>query len=99
MATQKSNASTSAKILYRPVGIVSSITAGLIASAIFRRVWQQTVADGKADPPKPLESEYPFKEILGAAVIQGAIYAVVKAVVDRGGARAFERVTGEWPGS
>jgi hypothetical protein len=98
MVTKQSNTSTSAKILYRPVGIVSSIAAGLIASAIFRAVWHQTVDDGDGDPPKALESEYGLKEILGAALIQGAIFAVVKAATDRGGARAFERVTGEWPG-
>lgn len=99
MVTQKSNATTSAKILYRPVGLISSIAAGLIASAIFRAVWHKTVDVGEGDPPKALESEYSLKEILGAALIQGAIFAVVKAATDRGGARAFERMTGEWPGN
>jgi hypothetical protein len=36
--------------------------------------------------------------VLIAAAIQGAIFAVVKAAIDRGGARAFQRWTGEWPG-
>ena len=35
---------------------------------------------------------------LVASAIQGAIFATVKAVVSRGGARAFQRLTGEWPG-
>ncbi|WP_235735506.1 DUF4235 domain-containing protein [Nocardioides alcanivorans] len=50
-------------------------------------------------PAPPLESEYPLKEIVAAAVVQGAIYAVVRALVDRGGARAFQKMTGEWPGN
>lgn len=92
--------STSAKILYRPVGIVSSIAGGLIASLLFKQVWKRVSAgDGDADPPGPLQSEYPFKEILLAAVFQGAIYAAVKAVIQRQGAKGFQRVTGEWPGS
>jgi hypothetical protein len=33
-----------------------------------------------------------------AAAIQGAIFGVVKAAIDRGSARAFQRWTGEWPG-
>lgn len=33
-----------------------------------------------------------------AAAIQGMLYATIKALADRGGARAFERVVGEWPG-
>jgi hypothetical protein len=92
-------ASTSAKILYRPVGLVTSVIAGLLAGLVFRTVWHKTAADDKSDPPRPLESEYQLREILTAAVLQGAIYAVVKAATERGGARAFERITGEWPGS
>jgi hypothetical protein len=91
--------STSAKILYRPVGIVSSIAGGLLASLIFKQVWKRVSAGDGVDPPGPLESEYDFKEILLAAVIQGAIYSVVKTIIQRQGARTFERATGEWPGS
>jgi len=44
-------------------------------------------------------TEHPFKEILLAAAVQGAIFSVVKTVIDRQGARLFEKATGEWPGS
>lgn len=91
--------STSAKILYRPVGMVSSIVGGLIASLLFKQIWKRVSAGEGADPPGPLESEYAFKEIVLAAVLQGALYAGVKAVIQRQGARSFERATGEWPGS
>jgi hypothetical protein len=46
-----------------------------------------------------LETSYPFKEILVAAAVQGAIFSVVKTVIDRQGARLFEKWSGEWPGS
>jgi Protein of unknown function (DUF4235) len=93
--------STSAKLLYRPVGIVSSILGGLLSSLIFKQIWKRVSpsSDERSDAPGPLESEYPIKEILVAAALQGAIYAVVKAVINRQGARTFEKVTGEWPGS
>lgn len=50
--------------------------------------------------PKALATtDYTLKGILIATAIQGAILAVIKAVVtavlDRGGARLFERWTGE----
>ena len=99
MTTEKQNASKPAKMLYRPVGLATSVAAGMIASSIVSKVWQKTLGDEGDDPPQALESEYPFKEILAAALIQGAVFAVVKAATDRASARAFERVTGEWPGS
>ncbi|KRF15538.1 hypothetical protein ASG90_12710 [Nocardioides sp. Soil797] len=97
--TSEEKGSTSAKILYRPVGLVSSMVAGLAASALFRWVWKRASHGDAEDPPRALETDYPLREILVAAVAQGAIYAFVKALTDRGGARAFQRLTGEWPGS
>lgn len=91
--------STSAKILYRPVGLVSSVVGGLIAGVLFKQVWRRAAPGEKTDPPTALETEYPFKQILLAAAIQGVIFSVVKTVIDRQGARVFEKWTGEWPGS
>ena len=91
--------SATAKILYRPVGLVSSILGGLVASAIFKQMWKRASPGDKPDPPTALQTEYPFKEILVAAAVQGVVYSVVKTVIDRQGARVFERWTGEWPGS
>ncbi|MDP9164750.1 MAG: DUF4235 domain-containing protein [Actinomycetota bacterium] len=91
--------STTAKILYRPVGLVSSILGGLVAGTIFKQIWKRASPGDKPDPPTALQTEYPFKEILVAAAVQGVIYSVVKTIIDRQGARVFERWTGEWPGS
>jgi hypothetical protein len=91
--------STTAKILYRPVGLVSSVVGGLVAGMIFKQVWQHAAPGDHPDPPGPLETEYPLKQIILAAALQGVTFSVVKALIDRQGARMFERWTGEWPGS
>lgn len=96
---ERQAASTSAKILYRPVGLTGSILGGMIAGAIFKQVWKRLAPGNHPEPPRALETGYPLKQILSAAAIQGAIYSLVKTIVDRGGARAFQRMTGEWPGA
>jgi hypothetical protein len=85
-----------AKLIYRPFGLVFSVLGGIVAGVVFKRLWK--VYSGEQDPPKAKESEYGWKEVLPAALLQGAIFGLVKAAIDRGGARAFERLTGTWPG-
>ncbi|RPH35804.1 MAG: DUF4235 domain-containing protein [Chloroflexi bacterium] len=88
--------STAAKVAYKPVGLVSGMIAGAIAGMVVRQVWKR-VSD-EDEPPEPLAREYPWREIVLAAAVQGAIFAVVRAVINRGGAEAFRKVTGTWPG-
>ena len=90
--------SKSAKILYRPWGLIASVLGGLIAGQVFQQVWKRLDPDSSDDPPKPLQSEYRLRKVLVAALIQGAIFSVVRAAINRGGARVFERWTGERPG-
>lgn len=89
----------SAKILYLPVGIISSLIGGFVAGRLFRQIWKRATPTDSADPPKALESEYSMKQVLLAAAAQGAVFAGVKAAIQRGGARAFQRWTGDWPGN
>ncbi|PVZ09946.1 DUF4235 domain-containing protein [Actinomycetospora cinnamomea] len=92
--------STSAKVLYRPVGMVASLLGGLIANMIFTKIWQRVAPHpAPPEPPDALDSGTDLKTILLAAGLQGAIFAVVRVVIDRAGALAFERWSGEWPGN
>ncbi|GDY71905.1 hypothetical protein SAV31267_013900 [Streptomyces avermitilis] len=47
--------------------------------------------------PDALDQDRGWGEILFAAAVQGAIFAVVRSAVDRTGAKAVERSTGVWP--
>ena len=84
------------KLLYKPFGIIFGVLGGLIGGAIFKQIWK--LVAGEEDAPDAKDSEYSWGEVLPAAAIQGAIFAFVKAAVDRGGARGFEKLTGVWPG-
>jgi hypothetical protein len=84
------------KLLYKPLGIVFGVIGGMIGGAIFKQVWK--LVSDQDDAPKAKESEYGWGEVLPAAALQGAIFALVKAAIDRGGARGFQKLTGVWPG-
>jgi Protein of unknown function (DUF4235) len=85
-----------AKLIYRPFGLLFSVLGGILAGMVFKQLWK-LVAD-EEDPPKAKESEYGLKDIVPAAMVEGAIFGLVKAAIDRGGARSFEKLTGSWPG-
>jgi hypothetical protein len=84
------------KLLYKPVGMLVSVLGGVIAGAIFKRVWK--VAAREDDAPKATDAQRGWREILPAAALQGAIFGLVKAVIDRGAAEGTRKVTGVWPG-
>jgi hypothetical protein len=86
------------KAMYRPVAWVCSVVAGLLAGVVFKRLWRRITHGEHERAHSALQSEYGVPEILAAAALQGAIAGGVKALIDRSGARAFQRWTGEWPG-
>jgi predicted metal-dependent enzyme (double-stranded beta helix superfamily) len=85
------------KALYQPIGLLFSVLGGVLAGALFKRMWR--VVAGEDDAPDAKDRERGWGEILTAAALQGAVFATVKAVVDRAGATGFERATGTWPGN
>lgn len=84
------------KAAYRPVGLVLGMGAGLVAGVLFKQVWK--IAAGDGDAPEAIDEDRGWGEILAAAALQGAIFAVVRAAVDRAGAVGVRRMTGSWPG-
>jgi hypothetical protein len=48
--------------------------------------------------PSATDTRRSWPEVLIAAAIDGAIFAIVKAVLDRGIATAARELTGTWPG-
>jgi hypothetical protein len=84
------------KLLYKPVSILVSVLGGMLATAIFKRVWK-TVA-GEEEAPHPTDIRRGFGEVLVGAALQGAIFSLVRAAVNRGAAEGTRRLTGYWPG-
>ncbi|GAA4919417.1 uncharacterized protein DUF4235 [Stackebrandtia albiflava] len=84
------------KLLYRPIGLGLGVLGGWLAGEVVKRVWG-AMSHGD-DTPDALDEDRTWREILAAAAIQGAVFATIKALVDRSGATAIRRITGSWPG-
>lgn len=85
-----------AAMVYKPLGLGAGIGGGILAGMVFNQVWKRIAGEDEA--PQATDRSRGWGEVLAAAALHGAIFAVVKALVDRGGAEGFRRLTGSWPG-
>lgn len=85
------------KLLYKPFGIVFGILAGLLSRRLFTVIWGKIDPDHE-EPPEAKTKDTTAAKAIGAAALQAAVFAGVRAGVDRAGARGFEKTTGVWPG-
>ena len=84
------------KLIYRPLSLLASVTGGLIAGVLFKKVWKGLA--GEEEAPKPTQADRNWREVVTAAAVQGALAGGVQALVDRGSLRGFEKATGVWAG-
>jgi hypothetical protein len=84
------------KLIFRAVSLLAGMAGGLLAGAIFKKAWQLAAREDEA--PKATDATRGWHEILIAAALEGAIFAAVKAAVDRLAAASTHSLTGTWPG-
>jgi hypothetical protein len=85
-----------ARLVYKPLGLIFGVLGGMVAGAIFKRVWQAVANESEA--PEATDEGRGWAEVVSAAAAQGAVFGAVKALIDRAGATGFARLTGVWPG-
>ncbi|MFJ4672310.1 DUF4235 domain-containing protein [Kitasatospora purpeofusca] len=83
------------RILYKPLGLLFGALGGVVAGAVFKRLW--ALLGHRDDAPATTDPDRSWTEVLTAAALQGAVFALVKAAIDRGGAVGTRRLTGAWP--
>jgi Protein of unknown function (DUF4235) len=83
------------KVMFVPVSIGGGLLAGLIGKKLFGDFWR---AIDDQEPPSVEHREFGLPKLAIALVIEGALFALIKGLVDHGSRHAFARVTGAWPG-
>ena len=82
-------------LVYKPFGIVLGVLAGVLSRRLFAIVWSWF--DPQDAPPAPTAPDVTVRKAVGAAALEGAVFAATRAAVDRAGARGFWNLTGIWP--
>ena len=83
------------RLLFIPVSLAASLVAGALGNWLFGKVWEAV------DDQEPPESEHlrtTWTKVMVSAVLRGAVFAGVRAAVDRSTRLGFMNVTGSWPG-
>jgi hypothetical protein len=83
------------KLIFRPVSIVSGLLAGLLARRTFALLWR--AVDEQA-PPQPEQQRASIGKLALALSLEGAVFRLVKGIVDHASRRGFAQLTGRWPG-
>ncbi|MGB7364370.1 MAG: DUF4235 domain-containing protein [Rhodococcus sp. (in: high G+C Gram-positive bacteria)] len=84
------------KSLYKPLALVVSIVGGMAAGKVFNQIYKR-VGDDDLEMPDPKDLSRTNREVLVAAALHGVVYGVVKAAVDRAGAKGFRSLANEDP--
>lgn len=83
------------KFIFAPIGIVLGLIAGSLGKKAFEQIWGLI---DEEEPPKPEHREISWPKLISALVVEGAIFRLVKGLVDHGTRSAFAGLTGKWPG-
>ncbi len=83
------------KFLFAPIGILAGLAAGFAAQKGFEKVW--AIFDDQ-EAPEAEDREVSYPKLALALVLEGAIFRLVKGMVDRGARLGFASLTGSWPG-
>lgn len=83
------------KFLFAPIRILAGLAAGFAAQKGFEKVW--AVFDDH-EAPEAEDREVSYPKLALALILEGAIFRLVKGMVDRGARLGFASLTGSWPG-
>ena len=83
------------KFLFLPISLLSGLLAGQLSKKLFDFIWARI---DEEDAPRPKHRQIELPKLALALVIEGALFRLVKGLVDHSSRRGFWKATGSWPG-
>jgi hypothetical protein len=83
------------KFLYLPFSIAAGLIAGQLSKKLFDGIWRLI---DKEEAPEAEHRQISVVKLVLALAIEGAVFRAVRGLTDHHSRKAFERVTGTWPG-
>jgi hypothetical protein len=83
------------QFVFRPIGIILGIVAGMGARKVFDAIWGRI---DNEEAPNPEHREVNWVKFVMAMLVQGAIFRLIRGFVDHHSRRAWAFLTGTWPG-
>jgi len=82
-------------LVFKPIGILSGLAAGVLAKKIFELLWG--LIDDE-DAPEPKYRWVHLGKLAVALVLEGAIFRLIRGFAEHGARHGFSALAGEWPG-
>jgi hypothetical protein len=83
------------KFIFTPISILFGLIAGALAKRVFESLWRLVIHE---QPPRPDREEVIWPKLIGALVLEGAIFRVAKGCADHAARKTFSGLTGAWVG-
>jgi hypothetical protein len=83
------------QLVFRPIGIILGILSGIGARKVFDFLWDKI---DEEEAPNPEHRDVNWVKFFAAMVVQGAIFRVIRGLVDHHSRRGYAFLTGTWPG-
>lgn len=77
------------------VAFPTILVAGILGQKLAAKLWSQLFDD---DPPDTAQEDVRLLPLLGAAVIEGTMYKLLRMAADRSLRQGVLKFSGNWPG-
>ena len=85
------------KLAFTPFSIALGLAAGIVGRKIFEQVCGLVDED---EPPHPQHRKTGgLPKLVGALMLEGAIFRLVRGLADHGSRHGVAKLTGSWPGA